>query len=120
MSVPKIFIAPCIITVPIPTRDIISPIETPVAYISPASLKLKRKSLFDGIRNLCFLMMYITQSTTEIPCAIRVAYAAPSTPILKPRIKRRSSPILAIVDIIRKISGETVSPTARRTPAQML
>ena len=49
-----------------------------------------------------------------------VAYAAPETPMPNFAMKRISSPTFMAEDIIRNTRGVMLSPTALRTPADIL
>ena len=53
-------------------------------------------------------------------CAITVASAAPSTPIPKPNMNRKSSPTFSTAEITSIISGTMLSPKARRMFASRL
>ena len=53
-------------------------------------------------------------------CARTVASAAPAGPIEKGTRKRKSSPMLSVVEKMRNTSVVTESPTARRIPQMKL
>ena len=64
--------------------------------------------------------MYHRQPTPATTCAIAVAHAAPATPSFSTIIKNRSSPILTIEEMTRKITGVLLSPSALITPDTIL
>ena len=64
--------------------------------------------------------MYRMQSTTETPCEMTVATAAPCTPMPIPAMNRRSSTTFRPEEMSRNTSGITLLPMARSRPAQRL
>ena len=63
---------------------------------------------------------YRTHSTTEMPCAMTVATAAPRTPMPTPAMNHRSSPTFSAELMSRNTSGITLLPMARSRPAHRL
>ena len=85
------------------------------------SLKISRSLSPLGIKLLNlkskekpFFISQITEMISEIPCAIIVAYAAPSAERLNAPIKRKSSPMFAMHAIRTNQKGLFESPRARR------
>ena len=69
-----------------------------------------------GTRRITYRM----HSTTEMPCAMTVATAAPRTPMPTPAMNHRSSPTFSTELMSRNTSGITLLPMARSRPAQRL
>ena len=59
-------------------------------------------------------------STTDTPCAITVATAAPATPMPIPAMNHRSSTTFSAELSSRNTSGITLLPMARSRPAHRL
>ena len=62
----------------------------------------------------------IRQSSAETNCAIIVASATPSTPILKTSTNNKSRAVFVSVETARNIKGLLESPTARIMPEPIL
>ena len=64
--------------------------------------------------------LLIKISSAEMIWDAMVAYATPSTPILKASTNIKSSAVFSSAEMTRKMSGRLESPTARRIPLPML
>ena len=120
VSVPSVLIAHWRDRVPKYTSDIIMPMDRPeesICLILPrSSWKSARFRWNTGYR----FQTYSRLSTTDTNWDSTVPSAAPRTPSGSTTINSKSKPIFSTDAHIRKISGATVSPTARKMPAQAL
>ena len=99
--------------------EFISAIGMPFLSSDISSLKEKLKSLRLSLRNSIFSSLR-RQTTEEMTCERTVAAAAPHTPVFRMNIKKLSSRIFTIVDIIIAISGVLLSPSALSIPEHIL
>ena len=120
VSVPSPLMPYCSTTDPADTMLLISPMEmlwlNSSQYKCCPTAQCLRAGSSSGTRRITYRM----HSTTEMPCAMTVATAAPCTPMPSPAMNHRSSATFSPELMSRNTSGITLLPMARSSPAHRL
>ena len=116
--VPKGFTTACTIIIPMDTVDCCKTDGTAMRSMEYSSC---RSNLLKGLLYCCIRAKKIkNENTAEIPCAIRVAIAAPNTPRPSPATIQRSIKIFRMDEKISSPSGILDSPMEVNMVERML
>ena len=114
VSEPKLLSAACIIITPIAVTENWNAIGRPTRRCCQAKRHENAQSSLCRRRTGKRFRLYSRHSSADTACAMMVAHAAPATPIWNSRMQAKSSTMLMIQAMIRKIKGVLLSPSARR------